>query len=221
VRVIYPGVDPWFFPREQAEVDRVRSRYGLEEEYVLYVGSNRPHKNVPRLVDAWSIFNRWSPFSRERRVLALAGFGDRKGIAPRSDAGRVRYLGPIEESDLPGLYAGAAVFIFPSLYEGFGLPPLEAMACGAPVACSKAASLPEVVGSAAVTFDPENVCEIAAVIGLMLEDESFRRAIRRRGLQQAGRFTWEDTARKTLQLYREVLDSRQPGGSSTRGIPPR
>jgi len=110
----------------------------------------------------------------------------------------------VAEADLPALYSGATLFVFPSLYEGFGLPVLEAMACGTPVVCSNTSSLPEIVGEAALTFDPLDVTEMAAKIEEVLHNEALREEMREKGLRQAAKFSWERTAQETLEVYREV-----------------
>ncbi|HIQ02105.1 MAG TPA: glycosyltransferase family 1 protein, partial [Anaerolineales bacterium] len=120
------------------------------------------------------------------------------------DLGNIRWLGPVPEADLPALYTGATTFVFPSLYEGFGLPVLEAMACGTPVACSNTSSLPEVVGDAALTFDPTDTAGIADAVARLLEDADLQADLRERGLRRAARFSWERTARATLTVYRET-----------------
>jgi len=120
----------------------------------------------------------------------------------------VRFLGDVSEADLPALYNLATVFAFPSLYEGFGLPPLEAMACGTPVVCANTSSLPEVVGDAALTFDPLDVPALAAALAQALSDADLRAALRNRGLAQARLFSWERTARETLAVYRQAAGSR-------------
>ena len=117
---------------------------------------------------------------------------------------RVRFLGFIPDEDLPALYSGAMLFLFPSLYEGFGLPVLEAMSCGTPVVCSNRSSLPEIVGSAALTFDPLDVVGMAAKIEEALHDGALRKKMGERGLRQAAQFSWERTAQDTLRVYREV-----------------
>ncbi|PKO22869.1 MAG: glycosyltransferase family 1 protein [Chloroflexi bacterium HGW-Chloroflexi-1] len=213
VAAIPLAADPAFAPtniRGQAGVggqgSGVSRKYGLPERYVLYVGSNKPHKNLGRLVEAWRIADcglriadcglviagAWDaryPEARERAQ--MLGLGD-----------RVRWLGPVAEADLPALYAGATLFVFPSLYEGCGLPALEALACGAPVICSNVSSLPEVAGDAALLVDPLDVDALAAAIGRVLGDEALAEEMRQRGLRQAARFTWERTAQQTLAVYR-------------------
>jgi alpha-1,3-rhamnosyl/mannosyltransferase len=117
----------------------------------------------------------------------------------------IRFLGPVPEEDLPALYAGAALFVFPSLYEGFGLPALEAMACGVPVVCSNISSLLEVCGDATLYFDPTDVKAIAQALGRALAAPDLQAELRERGLARAAQFSWERTAQETLRLYREVL----------------
>ena len=123
----------------------------------------------------------------------------------------VRFLGPVADADLPALYAAATVFVLPSLYEGFGLPVLEAMACGAAVACSNTSSLPEIAGDAALTFDPLDVEAMAEAIGRLLGDEELRDRMAQAGLAQAASFTWEKTAALTLAMYRQVLEQAGHG----------
>ena len=119
---------------------------------------------------------------------------------------RVRFLGTVPEDDLPALYGGATVFVFPSEYEGFGLPVLEAMACGTPVACSNTSSLPEVAGDAVLYFDPTNIESMAHTLDRMLADAELRADLRERGLARASDFSWERTAQETLKVYRKALE---------------
>jgi alpha-1,3-rhamnosyl/mannosyltransferase len=123
-------------------------------------------------------------------------------------ADRVVFLGPVAEAELPALYTGAELFVFPSLYEGFGLPVLEAMACGTPVVCSNVSSLPEVAGDAACQVNPLAVDELAAAIGRVLGDAALRQQMRERGLAQAARFSWTRTAQETLAVYRQITAGR-------------
>ena len=117
----------------------------------------------------------------------------------------VRFLGPVDDADLPALYSAATVFVFPSLYEGFGLPVLEAMSCGTPVACANTSSLPEIVGQAARQFDPRSVAEIKEAVGALLEDDPLRADLAARGLVRANHFSWLRTAASTLRCYRDLL----------------
>lgn len=204
VAVTHLAADPAFAPQPPDAIDAVRRRFDLPGEYVLCVGSNRPHKNLPRLVDAWS---RLQP---QRMPLAIAGAWDRRYPVDRQQAesrglaGAVRFLGPIAEEDLPALYSGATLFVLPSEHEGFGLPLLEAMACGVPTACADSGSLPEVAGTAAARFDPADTDGLAALIDRLLRDGAHRGELRRRGLDRARQFSWDRTARQTLEAYRNA-----------------
>lgn len=187
---------------------RLRADHALgERPIVLTVAAKRPHKNLPRLLEAIALI------APERRpVLVVPGYGtafhdaelgalvDRLGVA-----GDVRLLGWVPDAELEGLYAAAALFAFPSLYEGFGLPVLEAMARGVPVACSDRGSLREVAGDAARRFDPERPDAIAAAIAAVLDDPAEAERLRAAGRAQAARFTWEATARATLASYARTL----------------
>jgi alpha-1,3-rhamnosyl/mannosyltransferase len=179
--------------------------------YALYLGSNKPHKNLVRLVEAWGIANRKSQITNHR--LVIAGAWDvcypeaRQRAAALGLADKIVFLGPAAEAELPALYAGATLFVFPSLYEGFGLPVLEAMACGTPVVCSNTSSLPEVAGDAAILVDPLDVDVLAAAIGRALGDVTLRVQMRDKGLTQAARFSWAQTALRTLEIYRQAAQS--------------
>ncbi len=205
--VVPEGVDKHFKPLSRAEVDRVRQKHALPDRYVLYFGSNKPHKNVPRLVQAFA-----QSGIRDRRSgigLVIAGHWDER--YPQAKAlveqlglkDRVRFIGPVKDADLPALYGGAELFAFPSKYEGFGLPVLEAMACGVPVVCGNRSSLPEVVGDAALLCDPHDVASLAHMIGQALTDRVLSESLRARGLARAAQFSWEQTAQRTLDVYRQ------------------
>ena len=153
--------------------------------------------------------------TRSAPPLVIAGAWDERYPQPRQRAAQhqlgdaVRFLGPVPEADLPALYSAATLFVFPSLYEGFGLPVLEAMACGAPVACANTASLPEITGDAALLFNPHSVTEIKDAIAELLEDGPQRTQRSEQGLAQSGRFSWQATAAATLHCYRELLGERR------------
>ena len=213
VSVIPLAADAQFHPQRSAQVAKVCQQYALPEDYVLYLGINKPHKNLTRLVEAWHLVVQ----SRERAgtgstpsQLIIAGAWDeqypecKQRVRDIGLTDRVRFLGFIPDEDLPALYSGAMLFLFPSLYEGFGLPVLEAMSCGAPVVCSNRSSLPEIVGSAALTFDPLDVVGMAEKIGEALHDGALRKEMVEKGLRQAAQFSWERTAQDTLRVYREV-----------------
>jgi glycosyltransferase involved in cell wall biosynthesis len=204
VVVVPAAADPAFYPRPPAEVEAARRKYGLPESYVLYLASNKPHKNLVRLVEAWA---RLQP---QPLPLVIAGVWDPRFPEPRERAQalglgeRVLWPGPVAELDLSALYTGATIFAFPSVYEGFGLPVLEAMACGTPVVCSNTSSLAEVAGDAALTVDPIDTVAIADALGHLLSDADLRADLRERGLRQAARFSWTRAARETLEVYRRV-----------------
>jgi glycosyltransferase involved in cell wall biosynthesis len=203
--VIPLAADAAFHPREAAQITPVRDRLGLPEHYVLYVGSNKPHKNLERLVLAWArvvcdaalvIAGHWeSRYPEARRLVEELGLTD-----------RVLFRHDLTNDDLPLLVGGAQVFVFPSIYEGFGLPPLEAMASGTPVVCSNASSLPEVVGKAALLFNPFAVDAITSSLTRVIEDGGLRDALRAKGLAQARCFSWDRTARETLEVYSRVVN---------------
>ncbi|MDT8307317.1 MAG: glycosyltransferase family 1 protein [Anaerolineae bacterium] len=195
--------DPAFAPQPPAVESELRQRYALPPRFTLYLGSNKPHKNLLRLVEAWATLP-------AEEVLVIAGAWDRRYPAVRHYVAshglgeRVRFLGPVTEADLAALYSAATLFVFPSLYEGFGLPVIEAMASGTPVACSDRSSLPEAAGDAALFFDPEDAGAIAATLRRLLADQTLRAGLRQRGLEQADRFSWTRTAAATLALYRDL-----------------
>ncbi|PWH20031.1 MAG: glycosyltransferase family 1 protein [Ardenticatenia bacterium] len=203
VVVIPLAADEHFRPWSSGEIERVRRAYGLPARYVLYVGSNKPHKNLVRLVEAWA-----AVVGHQRDLsLVIAGPWDARYPHARHKAeeldlqGRVMFLGTVADEDLPGLYSGALCFVFPSLYEGFGLPVLEAMACGTPVACSNVASLPEVAGEAALLFDPQDVECIRDALMRLLGDVDLRNDFARRGRERAAVFSWQRTAAATVEQY--------------------
>lgn len=203
---------PRFQPQSATAIARLRRQYALPERYLLYLGINKPHKNLVRLIEAYAKLHR-SLSTAHPPPLIIAGAWDERYPQPRQRvdalnlAGAVRFLGRVSDADLPALYSGATLFVFPSQYEGFGLPVLEAMACGAPVACSDTSSLPEVAGEAALLFDPADVDAIAAAMQRPLRDENLRRVLAQHSLQQARRFSWPRTAEETLACYRSVASA--------------
>lgn len=215
IAVIVLASAPEFCPRGEAEITSLRGRLNLPERYALYIGSNKPHKNLARLVRAWAsvsvdaslvIAGHWEP-----------GFPEVKQLVQHLNLNeRVVFIENVSTQELPVLMSSARVFVFPSLYEGFGLPPLEAMSCGTPVVCSNTSSLPEVVGDAALLFNPIQVDEIAAALTRVLEDEALRDKLRERGLERAKLFSWERTAQETWQVYRKVIGGRGEAGGKTR-----
>ncbi len=203
IRVVPLAVDGRFRPVDPAEAAKRVGRYGLTPGYLLYVGNLRPIKNIPRLVEAYALLRRRRP---DVPPLVLAGRDQmsRESAAWRSDPS-IKFPGEIASEDLPALYSAAGLFVFPSLYEGFGLPPLEAMACGCPVVASGAGSLPEVLGDAALTVDPDDAGSIADGMERALTDSGLRADLSRRGREQAGRFSWRATAQAVFRIYDEAL----------------
>lgn len=200
VKVIYPGADSRFHPHvEPSEQDRLRERYDIgDTPYVLSVGTLQPRKNLARLIQA---FARSQGRRHTNAKLLIAGgrgwlYDDILVAANAHD--NVRLLGFVEEQNLPTLYRGAALFAFPSLYEGFGLPVLEAMACGVPVICSNRSSLPEVAGEAALLTNPLDVDAMSNAITRALEDSVLRAQMVDRGLAQAANFSWQQSAHQLL-----------------------
>ena len=201
IAVIPAGVDHALFRRlPKSVLEGFRRRLNLPPRFVLSVGSLEPRKNLLRLLEAHAAL----PHAvRREHPLVLAGARGWSNAALRSALkGRkdVRYLGYVTDVDLACLYNLATLFAYPSLYEGFGLPPLEAMACGAPTTTSRAGSLPEVVGPDGAYFDPCDVEEMTAVMQRLLEDESTLHRLSERGMRRAGRFRWEDTSRGLLTV---------------------
>jgi len=212
IDVIYNAFDDRFGiePREE-EVVRVRERYQLHDEFVLYAGNVKPHKNLERLIEA---------FDRVRKRgldhLKLVIIGDeiskytslRRAVHQHQLHKYVRFLGYLPEETLAVMYRLAGVFVFPSLYEGFGLPPLEAMASGTPVVTSNVSSLPEVAGDAAVLVDPYDPDSIAGGIERVLTDENVRRDLRRKGLARAQQFSWEASIKRVRDIYALAANGR-------------
>jgi glycosyltransferase involved in cell wall biosynthesis len=217
IRRVYNAPDPGFFARASKgggpEQDRILERYQINYPYLLYAGAIRRHKNIPRLVEAFAVVRDQLAGNAVYRDLRLVIIGDnisqypsvRQAVIKSRVEQSVRFLGFVPFDTLRCFYESAAAFVFPSRYEGFGLPPLEAMACGAPVVASNVSSLPEVVGEAAVQVNPENVFDIARGIREVLLDEELRARLIRRGREQAAKFSWNFTARQVLEIYKEVV----------------
>jgi len=207
VRVTPLGVDKAFAPVPEAgKLASFRRRHGLGEGYVLFVGNMKPHKNLERLVRAFAALG------KPEYKLVLAGTEDpryggvRRAVADQRLGRRVVFLGIASPAELRMLYAAARVLALPSLYEGFGLPPLEAMACGTPVVASQAASLPEVVGEAALLVDPLDEDALARALRAAVEREPLRRRLRKLGLERARRYSWNETARVTAEALEEATE---------------
>jgi glycosyltransferase involved in cell wall biosynthesis len=230
MRVVYNAPDPVFTPGSPRpsnsdtpalhapEIQRVLDRYRIHYPFLLYVGRTNPQKNIPRLVEAFAVVRGELQDHPEYKDLRLIIIGDeiakhpalRHAVIQSRVEEAVRFLGFVPIDTLRTFYQAAAAFVFPSLYEGFGLPPLEAMACGTPVVCSNVSSLPEVVGDAAVIVNPENVFEIARGIRELLLDNDLRDRLIERGFEHLRRFSWESSAGQVLQTYKEIAAKNRP-----------
>ncbi len=209
VTVIYEAADPRFRPQPAETVAAIHGRYGLPDRYVLFVGTIEPRKNLGRVLAAFEQLH------AEGLTDALVVVGKRGWLyddffarlegSPAKSA--VIFPGFVPDADLPAVYAGAQALAFPSEFEGFGLPVLEAMACGIPVVCSNTSSLPEVAGDAAVLVDPLNTEALTDGLRRILTDPGLADHLRVRGLAQAARFSWERTAKETLAIYRRLIMS--------------
>ena len=213
VRAIPLAADARYDPRPSPQDVQVRSRYGVSGRYVLYLGGFDVRKNVGAAIQAYA---QALAGLDEQLTLVIAGRLPERDTAfapdPRHvieglgpEDGRVRTIGFVEEPDKPALYRGAMAFIFPSRYEGFGLPPLEALACGTPVVAGDRGSLPEVVGEAGVLVDPDDIPAMARALARLATDGELRAELSRRAIKQASRFSWHRTASETLAAYREAL----------------
>lgn len=204
VEVLYPGVEERFHPLDEESLAPVRARYSLDFPFILTVGTLEPRKNHVGLLQAYS-------FLRHPPRLVIAGG---KGwlyepifqeVERLSLEGRVFFLGYVPEEDLPALYNLADLFVFPSFYEGFGLPPLEAMACGTPVVTSNTSSLLEVVGDGALLVPPRDVEALAEAMEKVIGDPSLQEELRSKGLERAKRFRWGEAAKRLLAIYKRVV----------------
>ncbi len=204
VTTLYCGVAARFTPKPApGERERLQARYGVgERPYILAVGTIQPRKNYPHLIAACA------PLAKTNGVeLVIAGRAawlSEPTLAAAKACDYVRLLGFFDDDDLPALYRQAHILAFPSLYEGFGIPPLEAMACGTPVVASTASSVPEVVGDAGLLADPHDVAAWTAALECLLRDQDLRARLRRDGIQRAGQFTWEAAAQQWLALVKRL-----------------
>ncbi len=211
VTTVYEGVSPAFCPLPSDETQKTLHRYGLTPGYLLFVGTLEPRKNLPGLLTAYRIL---LDRGETREPLVVVGGKGwlyeeiYKRVATLYLENHVRFIHDVPDEDLPAFYNGAALLAMPSFYEGFGLPALEAQACGTPVVISDRGSLPEVAGAAAVIVNPDSPEDIAAGIARVLGDPSLQAALRSAGPTWAARFTWEQTARGVLAVYRNVTAAK-------------
>jgi glycosyltransferase involved in cell wall biosynthesis len=196
IDVVSLGVDSCFAPASEEQVQAIRKQYGLPETFFLFVGTIEPRKNLTRLISAWRQVRSEVP------PLVMAGRYGWGGSMP-ADKEIIR-LDHVPGERLPALYSAATAFVWPSLMEGFGLPPLEAMACGTPVLTSNTSSLPEVASDAAIMVDPLDVDAIASGMIALAQNQDLREELRQKGLKRTATFTWRETAEKTIAAYKKV-----------------
>jgi glycosyltransferase involved in cell wall biosynthesis len=209
IEVIYNALDERLAtPPDEDEVMRVRERFQLRSPFILYAGNIKPHKNVDRLIEAFSILRKRHDGDLKLLIIGdqISKYPNLRRLVHRFQLHQyVRFFGFVPEATLAVLYRLAAAFVFPSLYEGFGLPPLEAMASGTPVITSNVSSLPEVVGDAALLIDPTNSREIADAMWRVLEDQALRAELIRRGCERVRAFSWERSVARTREVYADVI----------------
>lgn len=219
ISVAYPAVDARFQPPTPEAIAQVRAKHGLHDPYVLHLGTIKPRKNLPRLVHAFA----QADLPRDTQLVlgGMTTFGGEhvaRAIQETGISQRVRRLAYVPDDDLPALYGGAACVAIVSLYEGFGMPSLEALACGAPLLAGNRGSLPEIVADSGVIVDVKNVDEIAAGLERVVNDSAFAGSLRERGPLRARSFTWDQAAAVTLQTLEQV---GQPLGRTPLPYPPR
>lgn len=213
IKAIMLGFDPRMLARADAGVTSlVRQKYGLPEGYLLYVGTIQPRKNIDTLIEAYARLRGQRSVVPKLVIVGRKGWLYDRLFARISELGLVDeiiFTGFVPDEELPHIYAGAALFAYLSFFEGFGLPPLEAMACGLPVVTSDTTSLPEVVGDAGIAVPPADVDAVVAAMARILDDGAFARRLGERGRERAGLFSWEAAARETLEIYRQVVQNER------------
>lgn len=211
IEVIYNGLDArYLLPPDEASVANVRERFILNAPFILYAGNIKPHKNVERLIDAFAMLREDGHQDLKLLIIGdeLSKYpGIRRLVHRHHLHAHVRFLGFVPDATLAALYRLASIFVFPSLFEGFGFPPLEAMASGTPVVTSNVSSLPEVVGDAALLVDPLNPSAIAGAMARVLSETTLRRDLITRGYARARTFSWTDAAARTREVYHSVLNA--------------
>lgn len=205
---------------DDKELQRVRHNYGIDGDYVLSVGSIQPRKNLVRLINAYASLRGIHSGNSFPKLVIVGKKGwlydeTLRALEETGVKDSIVLTGYVPEPDLPALYSGALCFVYPSYFEGFGLPPLEAMKCGAPVVVGDATSLPEVVGDAGLKVDPFDVSAIAGAIGEVISNSELRRELRVKGLKRAEMFDWQNTARQTLQVYEQVARKSYRSATAT------
>lgn len=204
ISVVPNGVDLTVFtPQKRNEIERVREKYKLPPNYFLFVGTVEPRKNIAGMIEAYA-----KSYDSHKNALVLAGGKGWNDVAIQNALSSQKDLpiylpGFVDDEDLPGLYSGASLFIFPSMYEGFGIPVLEAMACGCPVVCGNNSSFPELVGDAAITVDVTDTGAIASAISKVLENKATKDTMRSRGIERARHYTWISAAKEMNTVLKD------------------
>jgi glycosyltransferase involved in cell wall biosynthesis len=213
IKAIMLGFDPRMLaPVDPVATAAVRQKYGLPAGYLLYVGTIQPRKNIDTLIEAYARLRAQRSGMPKLVIVGRKGWLYDRLFARISELGLVDeiiFTGFVPDGELPHIYAGAALFAYLSFFEGFGLPPLEVMACGLPVVTSDTTSLPEVVGDAGIAVPPADVDAVAAAMARILDDGAFARRLGERGRERAGLFSWEAAARQTLEIYRQVVQNEK------------
>lgn len=204
IEVVYPGVSNEYKPADDREIARVRQKYGLTGDYILTVGTLEPRKNLQNALEAFEYFLKHPLITTRGKSIQLAIAGNLGWGEKIEQSKSVRVLGYVEKKDLPGLYSGASVFLYPSLYEGFGLPVLEAMKCGCIVVTSERGSLKEVVGEAAILIDPYDPKDISTKLVKFFVDKNLRNTYLKKIEKQAAKFSWEKGTKRILELYSKL-----------------
>lgn len=204
VEVVYPGLSEKFIQTDGEEIMRIKQKYSLYDDYILAVGTIEPRKNLKGILSAFKQLMKHTLISTRRKPLELVVVGKFGWGENLQNTKYVKLLGFVDENDLPGLYSGASMFVYPSFYEGFGFPILEAMACGCPVICSNRGSLSELASDAALIVDPEITQDIAVKMIQLCVDQDLRSDLIKKGKKNAARFNWEKTAMKVKEIYEEI-----------------
>lgn len=209
IYVIYEGYDPDTFKPEvdKQKLNMIKQKYNIDSNYILNVAVLEPRKNIPRLIEAFNRLNKQVPNCLKLVITGEKGWdyeGIFRTVRQSGLEDKVIFTGFVPQKDLPVLMSGAEVFVFPSLQEGFGLPPLEAMACGTPVITSNTSSLPEVIGDAGILVDPYNINEIVEAMYQVISNIELRERMRYKGLERVKMFSWEKAAKETIDVFKTI-----------------
>ncbi len=209
ITVVYEGTNELFKPAKDAGLlERIREKYGLPEKYILYVGILEPRKNISALIRAYGLMKDSREVEHKLVIVGNKGWMcDEifKTVQSLRLEDEVIFTGYIADKELPLVYNSAELFVYPSTYEGFGLPPLEAMACGVPVITSNISSLPEVTGDAAILINPDNADELSAAMAKVISSSSLRESMINKGFERVKMFSWKKAAEETLEVYKDIL----------------